>query len=135
MSQQSSDDFWTTERTRDDFEADEVSDPATSMQIRMHQVWDVGLSDRESRALSPCGSERSDTRRLFCWTSYGRNLRVSLPKPAWLVVGVLRPRTLLSYKAVDLRFPPSVRVHLPYDATSDVGYEDEAFGIRFRLKF
>jgi hypothetical protein len=136
MYRQTTLDFLADERARDDFEADELPDPGASMRVRMSEVADSGLSKAISRALSPCGADRSERRRLFCWSSYGRNHRIWLPKPAWVLVGALMPHTVWSYKAVDVRFPPSVRVRLPFEnATTSFGYEDEQVGMRLRWKF
>jgi hypothetical protein len=79
--------------------------------------------------------DRSEKRRFFCWSSYGRQLHMALPTVAADVFGMLVPHTLYRYKAVDLRFPPAVRVHLPFNATSTLGYEDEFLGMRLHLKF
>jgi hypothetical protein len=135
MAQQATDDFLPDERSRDDFEADEVVDPGQPMRMRMHDIADEGLSGDEKDALHPCGTERSERRRLFCWSSYGRNLRMSLPVPVSVVVGALRPRTLYSYQSIDLRFPPSVRINLPFNATTTFGYDDETLAWRLRWKF
>jgi len=135
MMAQSSGDYFADERDRDDFEADELPDPGASMQLSIHNVADRGLSDSANESLAPCGMDRSEKRRFFCWSSYGRRLHMALPTVAANVFGMLVPHTLYRYKAVDLRFPPAVRVHLPFDATSTLGYEDEFLGMRLQLKF
>ena len=135
MLAQSSGDFSADDRDREDFEADEFPDPGAEMRLNMSSVTDRGLGDSAERALAPCGMDRSEKRRFFCWSSYGRHLYMALPTAAANVVGMLMPHTLYSYKAIDLRFPPSVRVHLPFDATSTFGYEDETLGMRLQLKF
>ena len=136
MAQQSSDDFLADEQTREDFEADDLPDPGQSMRLRMHEIADADLRTDESDEVHPCGEERSERRRLYCWSSHGRNLRISLIRPAAVVFGALVPRTLYSYKSVDLRFPPAVRLHLPFEnATSTFGFEDERLGFRLRWKF
>ena len=84
MYQQVTDNFLPEERSRPDFEADELPDPGASMRMRMSEIADTGLSGALTRALSPCGYDRSERRRLFCWSSYGRDLRISLPKAAWI---------------------------------------------------
>jgi hypothetical protein len=136
MAEQASDDFLADEQTREDYEADDLPDPGQSMRLRMHEIADADLRNDENDALHPCGEERSERRRLYCWSSHGRNLQISLIRPAAMLFGALVPRTLYSYKSVDLRFPPALRLHLPLDnATSTFGYEDERFGLRLRWKF
>ena len=110
-------------------------DPGSSMRLQMHDVADRGLGADTARTLSPCSMDRSVQRRLLCWSSHGRNLHMYLPKIAWNVIYVFRPRTLYSYKAVDVRFPPHLHVRLPFNATTNIGYEDEMLGARLRLKF
>jgi hypothetical protein len=60
-----------------------------------------------------------------------------LPELAFDAVAMLLPHTIYSYRALDLRFPPAVRVRLPFNATTTMGYEydDELLGIRLRLNF
>jgi len=135
MLAQSSADFSADERDREDFEADDYPDPGADMRLRMSSVADRGLDDSAEGALAPCGMDRSEKRRFFCWSSYGRHLYMALPAAAADVFGLFVPHTFYRYKAIDLRFPPSVRVHLPFDATSTFGYEDETLGMRLRLRF
>jgi hypothetical protein len=134
MLAQSSSDF-SADRDREDYEADDFPDPGADMRLRMSSVADRGLDDSTERALAPCGMDRSEKRRFFCWSSYGRHLYMALPTAAANVIGLVMPHTLYSYKAIDFRFPPSIRVHLPFNATSTFGYEDETLGMRLQLKF
>ena len=112
-------------------------DPASAMRLRTQSVFD-GHSQGEKRArLIPCEIGRSKNLRFICWSSYGRNLQMALPKLVFGVVHTLRPRTLYSYKALDVRMPPSLRMHLPFNATTDVGYDydDDILGVRVGLRF
>jgi hypothetical protein len=86
--------------------------------------------------LDPCAMEKTATRRTYCWSSYGRDLHIVLPNLAWNVIGVFRPRTFYTYKSVDLRFPPSVRVRLPFeDSSTTFGYDDEMVGWKLDWRF
>ena len=105
------------------------------MRLRILSV--VDGYDRSARrsSLSPCDLEQSKQRKYICWSSHGRNLHIMLPALVWDMVYALRPRTLYSYKSLDVRMPPSVRVRLPLNATTNFGYEDEILGWRISLKF
>ena len=87
------------------------------------------------RSILSCDLEQSKQRKYICWSSHGRNLHIMLPALVWDMVYALRPRTLYSYKSLDVRMPPSVRVRLPLNATTNFGYEDEILGWRISLKF
>jgi hypothetical protein len=121
---------------RQAFELDMAEpNPGSAMRQSIHYVADRGLDGRLADQSDVCGLEATPHQRAYCWTSYGRNLRIMMPELAWNVVSVLRPHTLYSYKAVDLRFPPAVRLRLPNDAFTVIGYDDEFMGWRLRIKF
>jgi hypothetical protein len=123
---------WWTQDSATHHEEPGAIDPATAMQMRILSVVD-GYAERDRvAALSPCDLAQETERRFICWSSYGRNLHIALPRLVWKIV---RPRTLYSYKSVDVRIPPSVHVRLPFKATSKLGYEDELLGWRVGLKF
>ena len=115
----------------------EFSDASSAMRIRIEQVADRGVEKHGRWAFSPCTLEDAPRGRALCWSSYGRNLHMVLPELAFDAVAMLLPHTIYSYRALDLRFPPAVRVRLPFNATTTMGYEydDELLGIRLRLNF
>ena len=114
-----------------------VADPAYAMRIRIEQVADRGVERHGRWAFSSCTLEDAPRGRALCWSSYGRNLHMVLPELAYNAVAMLMPHTIYSYQALDLRFPPAVRVRLPFHATTTMGYEydDELLGIRLHLSF
>jgi hypothetical protein len=120
-----------------DYQPD-FGDPSSAMRIRIEQVADHGSGHGSKWAFTPCTLADAPRASALCWSSYGRNLHMVLPKLALNAVSVLRPHTIYSYQAFDLRFPPAVRVHMPFNATTTVGYEydnDELFGVHLRLNF
>lgn len=118
--------------------ATDFNDPSSAMRIRIEQVADRGtLGRRDKWAFSPCNVAEVRWGQGVCWSSYGRNLHMVLPKLAFNAVSMLMPHTIYSYQALDVRFPPALRIHLPYDATTTMGYsyDDELVGIRLNLNF
>jgi len=118
------------------YDAD-FADPASAMRMRIEQVADHGSGRLARLALSPC--TLSDVRwgQGVCWSSYGRNLHMVLPKLAYRGMAFLLPHTLYSYRSVDLRFPPALRLRLPSHAMTVMGYESysDSFSLRFEIDF
>lgn len=136
MAEQTSGNFAPDDVARDDdLDVDDRPDPGASMSLKMHNIADRGLGDAAEDALNPCATDPSERRRLFCWSTGGRSHHIMLPAIAMDMVHALSSRTLYSYKTVDVRFPPSVRVRLPYNATSTIGYEESLLGLRLRWRF
>ena len=125
---------WLEKEAWRELKADDA-DPGRDQQLRIHGVVDRSLGFDVERMLDPCASQPSTRRRFYCWSSHGKSLRMFVPELAWNVAYVFRPRTLYSYRAVDLRFPPQVRVRLPLDASMKLGYEDNTAGLRLRFEF
>jgi hypothetical protein len=117
----------------------DFGDPSSAMRLRIQQTADrsVRRTGVGAWGLSPCPDTGRGKVRAFCWSSYGRDLRMVLPQVAFNALAALRPRTLYSYRTLDLRFPPALRLRLPLEATTSVGYEydDDLAGIRIRIPF
>lgn len=90
-----------------------------------------------ARRGEPCEIEASKGLELYCWSTLGRRMSITLPESFANVLGILRPRTIFSFGSFDLRFPPEVRIRLPYDATSYIGYdlEENIVGLRLKIPF
>lgn len=129
--------MWQTDSFGDGSYGEDMGNAASAMRMRIYQATDKGLSRSEQWALNPCTVEDSPRMRAFCWSSYGRDLHIVLPELAFNAVAMLQPHTLFSYKALDVRFPPALRLRLPYNASATVGYEydDTQPGIRLRWQF
>ena len=126
---------WWAEESGTQPEDPETADPASAMRLRILSVVDGYDAHQKHIGLSPCDFEQGKQRRFICWSNHGRNLHVMLPTLVWDMVYSLRPRTLYSYKSLDIRMPPSVRVRLPFNATTNFGYENDMLGLRIGLKF
>ena len=115
----------------------DFGDPSSAMRLRIQQTADRTVHRAGGWALNPCPQAGPGNVRAFCWSSYGRDLRMVLPKLAFNALAALRPHTLYSYQSLDVRFPPALRLRLPFDATTSVGYEydDDLLGIRIRVPF
>jgi len=128
---------WQAGSVDDRFYAEDTRNEAFAMRMRIHQAADKGLSRSQEWALNPCTVESNPRMRAFCWSSYGRDLHIVLPELAFNAVAMLQPHTLFSYKAIDVRFPPALRLRLPFHASTTIGceYDDPQPGIRFRWQF